>query len=247
MAQPEIVSPAEIVSYLGLGSNVTPADSGLIQMLKAMVENEARAFCGHNITQPVEPIVEYLPQPGGQLRVEPLLRHRESWNELSEADTILQLSQPFVRQAGLEVRVDLAAAAGQGDGDFGDETLLQIGTDYLLDMDETAMSRSGQLIRRGAAWPRRPRTIKVLYQAGLTASDLDGPFSDIKFALIEEVALRFREVKRRQGGNVPLGGLIRSESIGGEYKVAYETGEAPTGAMAEVTRDRLAPYLRLPL
>ena len=63
MAQPEIVSLAEIVAYLGLGSSLAPADAGLIQMLKAMVENQARAFCGHHITQPADPHVEYLPEP----------------------------------------------------------------------------------------------------------------------------------------------------------------------------------------
>ena len=107
------------------------------------------------------------------------------------------------------------------------------------------MSRSGQLIRRGAAWPTRPRTVKVVYQAGLTAADLDGPFSDIKFALLDEVALRFREAKRRQAVDATFGGVIHSESIGGEYTVSYETSESTATALTDVSRERLGPYARL--
>jgi hypothetical protein len=241
MNPPEIASFAEIVAYLGLGTSLTPADAGLLQMLKSMVENEARAHCGHDITQPAEPYVHDLPAAGLRAADDPLLEDGLT-SDGEPAANVLQLPQLFVRSDDLEVRIDPNASGGQSEGAFGPDSLLERGVDYLLDLDESTFSRTGQLIRLGGSWPARPRTIRVTYRAGLTVAELDGAFSDIKYAVIEEAAGRFRAARRRQAA----GGVIKSESIGGEYSVTYESMPTESGESRGATLAmRLAPYARM--
>ncbi len=245
MAQPEIVSRGEIVASLGLGSNLTEADAGLIELLKGMVENEVRRYCGHNITQPTELYVHYLPARHRIPAPDPLLTAGSRSFTIREGAEILQLPQVFTRTSGLEVRVDSGAAGGQGSGDFGDEALLTLGVDYYLDADQTGLSRSGQLIRICGVWPARPRSIRVTYLAGFTAGELDGEYSEIKLAVIDDVAQRFRLAKSRQGSDGSGVGRIRSESIGGEYSVTYDHQESVGGNLLPETRERLAPYVSM--
>ncbi len=244
MSQPEIISRAEIVAALGLGATISDADSGLVELLKRIVENEARRYCRHEITQLATPYVHLLPaallaETGGTLL------ERESGAALGLRDNgsscILQLPVPFVRSASLEVRVDLNAAAGQAAGAFGNDTLLTSGSDYYLDVDEPGLSRSGQLVRISGGWPTRPRTVRVSYFAGFTADELDGPYSDIKGAILDEVCARFQSAKSRQGNG--SAGSIQSESIGGEYSVTYDTRTFDAAPLKPETRDRLAPYV----
>jgi len=244
MPLPEIVSRGEIVAYLGLGASLSEADGGLIELLRGMVENEVRRYCGHEITRPAEPYVSYLPAANDRPPAEPLLA-LESERSAVDDGRILQLPHPFVRTDGLEVRVDPGASAGQGSGDFGDETQLTAGVDYFLDADDEGLSRSGQLIHLGSGWPRRARTVRATYFAGFTAAELDGAYSDVKLAVLDEVALRFRQAKSRQGADAVGTGSIRSESIGGEYSVTYAPAEVESPGLSADARQRLAPYVSL--
>jgi hypothetical protein len=248
MAQPEIVSRGEIVACLGLGDSLSEADAGLLELLKGMVENEARRYCGHDITQPAAPYVHFLPEvqrtapQDALLAMDPGGLQGASHSGQME---VLQLPRILVRTAGLEVREDPDAAAGQAGGDFGDDTLLTPGSDYYLDVDQAGLSRSGHLIRIAGPWPSRPRTVRVTYVAGLTAGELDNEYSDIKLAIIEEVAQRFRLAKSRQGSDGGGTGAVQSESIGGEYSVTYDTRVLGQGSLSSEIRERLAPYVSL--
>ncbi|MGE3314008.1 MAG: hypothetical protein AB7O26_02750 [Planctomycetaceae bacterium] len=244
MSQPEIISRAEVVAALGLGATISDADSGLVELLKRIVENEARRYCRHAITQSASPYIHFLPASAPAVAGGTLLE-RESSATLGFGATvdsrILQLPVPFVRSESLEVRVDLQSAAGQGVDAFGNDTLLVLGSDYYLDVDEPGLSRSGQLVRITGSWPKRPRTVRVSYFAGFTAAELDGPYSDIKGAVLDEVCARYQSAKSRQGSGGA--GAIQSESIGGEYSVTYDTRTFDAAPLQPETRDRLAPYV----
>lgn len=240
----DIAQTNDCLEYLGL-SQPDGDDYTLVARLKDRVENQIRKFVRHGVTQatythllPSSPIIgnesidTYVEITGGRVS---LGRGRYG------AD-VLQLPQMFVRSI-TSVYEDVNAKAGQGSNDFPAATLLTAGTEYWLDVDETGLSRSGFLIREAGTWSRRPRTIKVTYVAGLTAAELESDYSDIKDLICEEVQMRFQRAKSMQG-TAGAGGRIKSESIGGEYSVSYDTGVMTTGSglMAE-TEAKLDPYV----
>lgn len=246
MSQPQIVSRAEVVASLGLGGSISDADSGLIELLKRVVENDARRYCGHEITRNTNPFIHFLPGSVAASSAVSLLERASGMTtgiRDDGASRFLQLPVPFVRAESLEVRVDLNAAAGQAAGAFGSATLLTAGVDYYLDMDESGLSRSGRLVRIAGGWPAQPRTVRVSYFAGFSAAELDGPYSDLKGAILDEVCHRFQIAKSRPGSGGT--GLIQSESIGGEYSVTYDTHTNETSPFGQQFRDRLAPYVSI--
>jgi DNA-binding transcriptional ArsR family regulator len=257
MAIPEICDLSEVVQSLGLGSTLTDADSALLTTTKIRIEAEVRRFVGHNIVQPATPYVEYLPaRPGNIQSVE---MYEVVGNQLishvsTQYGDVLQLPQMWLRSI-TSIYEDRGAYGGQKAGDFAAGTLLTQGTHYWVNYDKDAsdpelngtqsLAVAGQVIRVGASWSRVPRTIKVTYVAGLTASELDGAWSDIKSVIVYETIVRFKTKKAMFGADSDW--LIKSERIGGEYAVTYEDRDTLSIDLSDESKEKLESFMVMAL
>ena len=254
MAQPEIVDLSEIIIYLGLQTTLTDSDKGLLTMLKTHSENDARRYVRHNITQPTSDYVEFHPRTNrtrfGAEIVE-LSGDVVSLQQASIGGDIIQLDQIFVRSI-TEVREDFDGYFGSEASDFPAGSVLTEGTHYYMRVEErinsTDLNKTGHLLRRSGNWPSRAGTVKVTYNAGFTAAELDSEYSDIKLTIIEEVAFRFKKSKTMQGTEGGFGPL-KSFSIGGEVSYSFDTTSdaAKTGqsGLLRESERRLFKYRRL--
>lgn len=251
-ALPEILPIAEAIASLGLGATLTDADEGLLNVLKGMVEDDAREFCRHGITQPSSAYTEYYPQTDRELPSQP--------GEFANLDVsgnlahlvretnqgqYLQLTNIFVQDdASLEFREDYNAVFGQGSGDFGSSTILTQGTEYYLELSESGLSKSGRVVRMNTDWSAKAGTIQATYNAGLSTSDLDDKYRFVKFSILEELVHRFGVFKGR-AGNAGAPGPIKAESIAGEWSVTYATELFGRGALLPSVQRRLKPIVNL--
>ncbi len=224
MAQPEIVDIADIVTMLGVGSTITEANRALITMLKSFVENDVRSYLRTDLTQAT--YTHYLPNRKVIVESEPMLwvENKRVTNRWATAEgDVLQLPQLFARSI-TSIYEDCNAKGNQQAGDFPVASLLTAGTDYFLDIDESGLARASQVRRIGTLWSRYPRTIKVTYVAGFTAAEIDATYSDIRELVVNETVSKFKLAKSRLGTGSGGGFPIKSEKIGTEYAVSYDTG-----------------------
>lgn len=245
----EIVDISEIIEMLGVGSSITDPDRSRLNSIKNRVENAVRRFVGHAITQPATPYVHYVPTRPNDFEyndfVQSLPSGKVTFTVAEQWSDVLQLPQIWLRSI-VEVREDVSAFSG-GASIFSSDTLLTENTDYRADWDEPGFCRAAQLVRVGTMWPAAPRTVRVIYVAGLTAAELDGEYSDIKDVVIEETVSRFNMARARSGtaGGV---GPIKSEMIGNEYSVTYDTSDrftAAGGHLSVDSREKLERFLNL--
>lgn len=232
---------AEILVYMKLASGISTADESLLDLIHPLAEisihNHLQQQLGY------ERHIEYLPvgeplqstdyrledaqfRPGGGGVV---LRSQNPGTDY------LQLRHTPITTFGLEVCEDTNARGGQNpDGAFGSDTVLTLGSDYYIDADERAMvdghsvhiSRSG-ILRRIGAWPVEPRTVRVTYYGGWSASQLYGnAASAVRFAAIKTVANAFWRAKN-EAENTGKGPKM-SESIG---KYSYSNGQEAAARM----------------
>jgi hypothetical protein len=233
-----IVRKAEVLTMLGKAGSISQSDEALLDMLHPLCESAIATFLQQDLNWSQH--VEYLPHGTAD--------HYES--TLDDPDfrtsevvlvsgrpgsTTLQLKHLPVWRFGLEVREDIDADAGQSTGAFGSSSVLTIGTDYFLDIDDPAaasgqasqengshlgLSRTGMLHRRGA-WPAEPRTVKVTYYGGWAASQLAnrGSASAIKLAYLRTIVASFWSVKSSQTNS---GAGLKASEIIGEY--SYSLG-----------------------
>lgn len=249
---PEICPIEEIIAYLGLGATLSDADQGLLTMLKGHVEDAARRYVRHGITQPTTSYVEYHPRSDRAAFGEEILSlsgTTVTLNRQSDNGHVIVLGNGFVRSI-TTVYEDFDAYFGQDASDFAAATLLTSGSDYYLLTENTvggtALSKSGMLIRRSGNWPNRAGTVKVTYVAGFTAAELDDQFRDIKLAIMEEVVNTFKIAKSRAGVD-PGGGPVESFSIGGQVSISYDTSSTMTSqfGLSKMALARLRPYRHL--
>lgn len=244
----EICTMAELILNLGLGATLGNADAVLLELTKRQVEDRIRRFCRWHITQKQH--VEFLPKSTtlGENNVSMLEKtssNRAAWTTYGlQGGDILQLGQIYVSSIS-RLYEDTGAAGGQGSGDFPSGTLLTSGTDYYLDQDCSGeFSRTGFVYRtNGRSWSRKARTIKVVYTSGFTPTQLDEEYRDIKLACIAETRKWYKRAKSGQGADGTGVGEIKSEAIGGEYTVTYNTSESEKmGSLSGQTVDLLKPY-----
>jgi len=257
MAIPELCDLSEVIQSLGLGSDITDKDRALLTSTKIRVEAAVRRFVGHNIVQPTTPYVEYLPARPGNGEFTEMMDVQG--NQLitrmaTQYGDVLQVSQMWLRSV-TSIYEDFGAYGGQKSGDFGSSTLLTSGTHYFVNFDRDlsdpelngtqSLAIAGQIIRVGTCWSRVPRTIKVTYVAGLTASELDGAWSDIKDVVVYETSNQF-SLKKSLGG-IDADILVKSERIGGEYSVTYEDRFDLLAGLSEGSKEKLEQFMTLAL
>lgn len=118
---------------------------------------------------------------------------------------------------------------------FGDTTILKPGADYWLDVknDSSQMSSSGILFRIGSNWPITPGSVKVTYNSGFAAAQLNGTNTDdvraagIKMATLESIVYNYKQMNlnKRSGLAGFTAGPITSETLG---PYSYSTSAGST-------------------
>lgn len=226
-----IVTVSDVLVYLGKAGSADDAARGLLQMLIPLAEDAIRSHLGYSVTQ--QTYTQLYPDRdmhsnNGTEKYIDITNGRVSFRQ-GDSTRILQLQELPVRSI-TEVREDSSAYAGQGQDDFSDATVMVAGTDYYLDIDQSGFCRTGHLIRIGATWPNRGRSVQVIYVAGYTSAELDGTATEgiraqaIRFAAIIAVAAAFNEADIQGSGNQGTGGVLASEAIStNSHAVAYDT------------------------
>jgi hypothetical protein len=244
-----ICSKVDVETYLCL-SSPTAADDALIEMFRGFVENDMRGFCRHNITQPSQGYIHYLPDRKLSVVSDKIIGieiygGRGVPQILVENGDALQLPQAFVRSI-TGVWVNYFAYGGQAPDPFPDTTKLTQGIDFWMDDDYDGMCRSGILYRL-ASWAAYPRGVKVEYMAGFTQEELSntGRFSFIRFAAIEETAHQFKLAKERMGPLSDGVGRVQQQVIGKESSITYDPKSLCMAPLSETCKMRLEPIMSL--
>jgi hypothetical protein len=230
-----IVRKAELLVFMQKASSLAAADEALLDLIHPLAEGVLSAWMQQNLKY--EQHVEYLPIGKPQLDNDYPLSDIDFRSETAgfiggRAGTeFLQLKHLPVALTGLEVREDVGAYGGQVSGSFSDETILTLGTDYYLDVDDASasLSRSGILWRIGA-WPAEPRSIKVTYYGGYSATQLADSTvaSAVKLAALQTVSAAFWTAKN----------LAKSQGIG--PKMSESIGKYSYSHAAEWAAARLS-------
>jgi hypothetical protein len=223
-----IAKKSEVLTYLQKAGSITAADEALFDLIHGLSESALKSFMQQTLG--FEQHVEYYPQGQPQLEDDyPLedvqFRSAGATFVNGRAGTeFLQLKHLPVALTGIEVREDVGGHAGQTDDSFGDDTVLTLGDDYFLDLDDhsNSLSRTGILYRVGA-WPAEPRSVRVSYYAGFSASQLanDAIAGAVKLAAIKTTAAYFWQAKTWATNNGS--GPKTSEQIG---KYGYSSSQA---------------------
>ncbi len=211
-----IVTRAEVLVALGMSASLTDANAALIDMLLPLSDAAIKSYMQNDLQYSQH--VEYYPAGSPVAErddvMEPILRGNVvTFANIPPGVDTLQLKHTPILVGSIEVREDVGAWAGQDPNPFDDTTILTLGTDYYLDVDNasTNMSRTGLLYRYGK-WPTEARSVKVTYYGGLNASQLNNAWGDIKLAAIMTHVHHFQIFKSRQSKTGA--GPITSESIG---------------------------------
>ncbi len=198
-----IVNPNEIMIALGMDQAFTDSNALLLQTLQPYVERAIESYLGFEVETKVRE--ELLPgnsqgDVDSQLTVWDVVGNRAV--AFRTGDRVLAVTYTPLRTVNA-LYEDRMAFAGQAPDAFAPTTLLTQGVDYYLDVDETGICRSGELIRVGS-WPGIPRTVKVNYVSGYTPDELNGAPTaainkrHIKLAVIQQMVHEFNEYKRLQ-------------------------------------------------
>jgi len=195
MALTDIATTANI--ELQLGTALAAADTAMLDAIRLRVEAQIRQYVRWTITRATHTHI--------------LPRWRQDSNEL-------QLPEPFVASV-TTVHEDYNSRGGQNAADFDSDTALTIDTDFWLDTEISTLSHAGILRRYQKNWPISPRTVKVVYLAGFTSTQLDDEFHFVREAVFNETLARYNFAKQQQ--NVTAGaGPVTMERLK-DYTVKY--------------------------
>jgi hypothetical protein len=231
-----LVRKAECLTYMGLLGNISQDDEALLDLLHPLAEAALQSWMQAELQY--QQHVEYYPI--GQPQLAGIEEYQLDDVDFRSSNVVfrntrsggpaLQLKHTPVVTFGLEVREDPNSNGGQADDAFGDDSLLSLGSDYWLDIDEeisvaaihagtSFLSRTG-ILYRVSAWPLEPRSVKVTYYAGWTAEQFAGRSAGaVKLAALKTVANAYWGAKANHGASAGRGPAT-SESIG-KYSVSY--------------------------
>lgn len=167
-----------------------------------------------------------------------------------ESDGDLFLPQRPVRSVA-SVHMDSGAMNGQGSGDYPSSALLVAGRDYFIDRLEDGISWSGKLRIADRAWDSKARSIKVVYDAGLsvdeiTAGEILGP-DGVSVSAIREAVLH-AAVNRYQFFSEVDSGQLVSERLAdwqGTYDSSGNRRYASSAGLTSEVKEMLHPFRRL--
>ena len=228
-----IVLANDIKALLGEASSDNDA---LITLSIRRAEGAVRRYLKYDPVQASR--TEYYPQSKsrgvqGAHALEATATHAVFTNPESTRGNELQLQHIPVRATvAMDLRIDYNAKAGTTAGSFAAATAKVEGTDYWANYDSTDTAGSSVcmdgIIRAHGLWPTEPGSVKVVYTAGYSATELQGQdalvdASPIWDAVIEETIQRAKKalVNKKSATLGYLAGPLISERLGDyNYKVS---------------------------
>lgn len=209
-----ICTEADIATFLGKAATITDGELNAAMLIQPQVENSIKETLGYKVEQAT--YTHFLPETTRTTDTDRLITSEDVVGNrvvpqvrggLKE-DAYLYLPEIPVRSVA-NIFQDTAAYGGQGADDFPAASELTAGVDYMIDFTESGLARSGKLIKiSGGAWSIRGRTIKVVYTAGYTATELaTGIAAAIKQACLLGIQAAFND----QGDTT---GKVKSERLG---------------------------------
>lgn len=179
-----IASAAEIRAVLGLFSSITDIELAVLQMAHRRAESTVARVLRYNPERATR-VGELYPigcgrDTGGAVRYTsdgvsaiPLRSSRNG------SDQIIVKHIPI--RSVISIHVDESARSGTFSGAFADSTLLEEGVGFHPDYDADGICRSGMITRIGSGWPAESGTIKMSYNSGYSAEELNGDYSNAGF------------------------------------------------------------------
>lgn len=231
-----IVEINDFRTYLKLSDADWLATKPIIELLQPSVEAAVNRYVGYNIANLTH--TEFLPAGQDALNFwdanilnfrHPMLANIDGRRSYRNQQ-MLWLSHVPVRSITsihiLNTSVDAAPP------DFTNATLLTYGSDYRLaytdnDASLGSYSDTGLVIRETGNWPRRLNSTKIVYVSGFTRDEIQGTkYAVIPLCIMQTVAFVLAESKQIQGT-----GNIASESLAGQYSVAYQLPQQLLGGI----------------
>jgi len=247
MALADIVDKQkDLEPYFGIDCKSNSTEARLLWNIQRYVENAARKFVRHGISQNTYTEFYRGFDIGDNSSYGP---SSNSFDLIGNSvytvgphqtkGEYLQLNNGFVRSVA-SVYEDFDARYGQGADDFAAASLLTAGTDYYLELDSAGMSKSGRLIRTNRAWSTRPGTIKVTYTAGLAPSELADEYSFVIPALLKDISEKYNNARSQLNSAF---GPVKKEKYVGDYEVEYAVSEKTMthNALSRETMNMLQP------
>jgi len=236
-----IADISEILLELGLSSSVTEEERAIAQtsLVKA-----TGAVVRHLKYDPVQRVrTEYFPQLDFSQKNRRGVWEADDQNafirRLSEAASDeLQTHHMPIRETDadgnnpIDLRVDFDARSGTRPNSFGVDTVREEGTEFWPNYDSQdsngiRICKDG-IIRSIGRWPSVAQSVKIVYVAGYTTSELHGQdtlidASPILDAVLDEASRRFLKAHTRfKKSKAGFTGPFKSESLG-DYKYVLDS------------------------
>lgn len=236
-----ILTDADISTFLRKAATVTDAELNALLLVQPAVEQLVKDTVGYDIEQTTH--TEFLPERTRNMRRTSVAGEDVVNNRVVPVVQPMLLEDTYLFLPQLPVRTitnifqDTSAYGGQGPSDFPAASELTAGVDYFVDYTKAELCKSGKLIKiSGGSWSKRARTIKVVYVAGYTVTELaTGIGAAIKHACLLGM----------QGAFADLGsetGKVRSERLG-DWAATYAV-EGVTRLPSQAVQ-KLQPYVRM--
>lgn len=214
-----IVSDADAHAFTG-------ADEGdsLLGFVHLGIERAVTRFVGWKMERAT--YTRYYPRsdPGGD--ADPFVLGQGTVAALGGLSDVLVLDHCYVLNADMSIFEQSEAYYGQGDDADWSANQLTRGESWVLDTADGYVSESGMVIRLDGTWPKQRGSVKAIYRAGFTASELLGTksgaesytdASDVRLAVLLALGKAYGQAKTHQYNKDAKrpGVLITSESITG--------------------------------
>ncbi len=215
-----IVESDDVFAYLSIAPTAIQSDA--MDVITTGLESAVKRFCRWKICEAT--LTSYLPlHPTAVGYHIPTAEVGYGIWTTTGGRNRLQLPAMHVKSI-TSIYEDYGAKAGVGSDDFPSTTLLTAGDDYFLEKDSgSTYSESGGVIRVGCNWSSTPGTIRIVFVAGFSESELSGEFNSIRFALIRECAKAWlaRQRENSLASSAGSDALILSSEKLGDYTVSF--------------------------
>jgi len=237
----KIVDISEILLELGLSASVTEEERAIVQASLVKAEGAILRYLHYDPVQKVH--TEYLPAMDFALRSRDFVWEADDNNAFvrslaSAATNQLQVRHLPIRRTDedgnnrIDLRITFDGRFGEQAGSFSVADQKIEGVDYwpvydLEDSNGIRTCRDG-IIRSIGRWPSVSGSVKIVYVAGYTRTELHGQdsiidASPIYDAVIDETVRRVQKAySRRKRAIAGFAGAFKSESLG-DYKYVLDT------------------------
>lgn len=223
----KIVDISESLLVLGLSGTVTETERAIVQMCITAAEGAIQRYLRYQPAQVTH--TEFYPQMDissqGRASVWEVNDTVAYERTLASGDADQLQLQHIPLRSVTSLKVDYDGRNGTREGSFGDSTAWVEGTDFFPNYDSLdslgAKFCSDGMIRSEGRWPNVVGSVKIVYVAGYTATELRGTDSVVNAAPIWDAAID--EVTRRVHKHMSrakkalsgwTGGPLTSETLG---------------------------------